>query len=172
MAFAHEGEAHGELDPHIWLSPTRVRILAQNTADALIVLDPANKPTYEENLNQFLADIEALSVYVDNLFQGVTRRQFLTFHPVWGYFADEYDLEMIAIEAGGQEPSAELLAQVIRLIDTYEIEAIFLQREFSSNSVHALIEETGVQMIVLDPLAKDWLANMQFMAEAFAKALQ
>ena len=79
---------------------------------------------------------------------------------------------MIAIEAGGQEPSAELLAQVIRLIDTYEIEAIFLQREFSSNSVQALIEETGVQMIVLDPLAKDWLANMQFMAEAFAKALQ
>ncbi len=172
MAFGHEGEAHGELDPHIWLSPTRVHLLAQNTASALIALDSSRKPVYEENLDQFLADIEALDNYIDNLFKGIKKRQFLTFHPAWGYFADDYDLEMISIEVGGQEPSAELLAEIIRLVDTYEIEAIFLQREFSSNSVQALIEETGVEMIVLDPLAEDWLANMKIMADAFAEALQ
>lgn len=138
----------------------------------LIALDLSRKPVYEENLDQFLADIEALDNYIDNLFKGIKKRQFLTFHPAWGYFADDYDLEMISIEVGGQEPSAELLAEIIRLVDTYEIEAIFLQREFSSNSVQALIEETGVEMIVLDPLAEDWLANMKIMADAFAEALQ
>ena len=37
----------------------------------------------------------------------------MVFHPSWGYFADTYGLEQVAIERGGSEPGARWLADLI-----------------------------------------------------------
>jgi zinc transport system substrate-binding protein len=172
MAAAHEGEDAGEPDPHIWLSPSRVHIIAENMAGALIEIDPGNSSKYQANLAEFIDDIDTLDADIRLKLEDITKRQFLTFHPAWGYFADDYDLEMVAIEVGGQEPGAESLAGTISLMDQYQLDVIFMQKEFSSKSAQAIADETGARVVIVDPLARDWLSNMQTMTDAFVDALQ
>lgn len=172
MAGGHADEDHGELDPHIWLSPTRVNLIAQNIAESLVKYDPLNSELYQNNLETFLENIESLNDYIHTKLDGITNRHFLTYHPAWGYFANDYDLEMIAIEVGGQEPGAESMAETLDLMRQYQLEEIFIQKEFSGKSAQAIADISGASVVVLDPLAYDWLVNLRQMADEFAAALQ
>ena len=181
-AHTHEGEgeeehedehdhAEGAPDPHIWLSPSLVKIQARTIAEALIDLDPERQSTYQENLTAFLADIEALEATIEETLSGVENRKFLVFHPSWGYFAEDFGLEQIAIEVGGQEPSARELAALITLAQEEQIRVVFAQPEFSTEDASTIAEEIEGEVIMVSPLAVDWLDNMSKVADTFAAAL-
>jgi zinc transport system substrate-binding protein len=163
--------AEGAPDPHIWLSPSLVKVQARTIAEALIDLDPDRQATYEANLDAFLADIEDLEGTIEEALSGVESRKFLVFHPSWGYFAEDFGLEQIAIEVGGQEPSARELAELIALAEEEEIRVVFAQPEFSAEDATTIAEEIGGEVIMVSPLAEDWLNNMSKVADTFAEAL-
>jgi len=175
-AHHHEGEEHdeeaaGNLDPHIWLSPRLVRIQAQNIYDALVRLDPEREGVYKENLDHFIADIDALDAHIRETLAGVEHRKFMVFHPSWGYFARDYDLEMMPIEIGGQEPSAAELAALVEEARADGIKVIFAQPEFSTRSAEIIANEIGGEVLLVSPLAADWLDNLRRVAETFAEAM-
>ena len=172
MTISYQGEEAGEPDPHIWLSPVLVKVQAQNITQGLIRVDPTHADIYQANLTVFLKDIDDLDADIRKRFKGLEGRHFMAFHPAWGYFADAYGLEMIVIEAGGQEPGAEGLAKTIDLAQQYGIDVIFSQKESSSKNAEAIAAEIGARVVTLDPLARDWLENMQTMADAFEDALK
>lgn len=163
--------AEGAPDPHIWLSPSLVKVQARTIAEALIDLDPDRQAAYEANLDAFLADIEDLEGTIEEALSGVESRKFLVFHPSWGYFAEDFGLEQIAIEVGGQEPSARELAELIALAEEEEIRVVFAQPEFSAEDATTIAEEIGGEVIMVSPLAEDWLNNMSKVADTFAEAL-
>jgi zinc transport system substrate-binding protein len=166
----HE-HAEGAPDPHIWLSPSLVKVQARTIADALIELDPDQREAYEANLDAFVADIEDLETSIEETLRGVESRKFLVFHPSWGYFAEDFGLEQIAIEVGGQEPSAKELAALIALAKEEAIQVIFAQPEFSAEDASTIAEEIGGEVIMVSPLAPDWLDNMRQVADTFADVL-
>jgi zinc transport system substrate-binding protein len=166
----HE-HAEGAPDPHIWLSPSLVKVQARTIADALIELDPDQREAYEANLDAFVADIEDLQASIEETLHGVESRKFLVFHPSWGYFAEDFGLEQIAIEVGGQEPSAKELAALIALAKEEAIQVIFAQPEFSAEDASTIAEEIGGEVIMVSPLAPDWLDNMRQVADTFADVL-
>jgi zinc transport system substrate-binding protein len=166
----HE-HAEGAPDPHIWLSPSLVKVQARTIADALIELDPDQREAYEANLDAFVADIEDLQASIEETLHGVESRKFLVFHPSWGYFAEDFGLEQIAIEVGGQEPSAKELAALIALAKEEAIQVIFAQPEFSAEDASTIAEEIGGEVIMVSPLASDWLDNMRQVADTFADVL-
>jgi zinc transport system substrate-binding protein len=174
-AHHHEGEEHeGEaknLDPHIWLSPRLVRVQARNIYDALVRLDPEREDVYQANLDRFIADIDELDAHIRETLAGVESRKFMVFHPSWGYFARDYDLEMIPIEIGGQEPSAAELAALVEKAREEGIKVIFAQPEFSTRSAEIIAKEIGGEMLLVSPLAADWLDNLRRVAETFAEAM-
>jgi zinc transport system substrate-binding protein len=174
-AHHHEGEEHeGEaknLDPHIWLSPRLVRVQARNIYDALVRLDPEREDVYQANLDRFIADIDELDAHIRETLAGVESRKFMVFHPSWGYFARDYDLEMIPIEIGGQEPSAAELAALVEKAREEGIKVIFAQPEFSTRSAEIIAKEIGGEMLLVSPLAADWLDNLRQVAETFAEAM-
>jgi zinc transport system substrate-binding protein len=163
--------AEGAPDPHIWLSPSLVKVQARTIAEALIDLDPDRQAAYEANLDAFLADIEDLEGTIEEALSGVESRKFLVFHPSWGYFAEDFGLEQVAIEVGGQEPSARELAELIALAEEEEIRVVFAQPEFSAEDATTIAEEIGGEVIMVSPLAEDWLNNMSKVADTFAEAL-
>lgn len=168
---ADEGHEETALDPHVWTSPRRVKVISQATYQALAELDPQHADHYRSNLEAFLADIDELDAYIDGTLAGLTERKFLVFHPSWGYFAQDYGLEQIAVQVGGQEPSARELAQVIDLAKAEGIRVVFAQPEFSTKAAETIAQEIGGQVLLISPLAPDWLANTRQVAQAFADTL-
>ena len=158
-------------DPHIWLSPNLVKVQAQTIYDALVQLAPTHKEAYQANLNGFLVDIAALDTEIRTTLAGVKNRKFMVFHPSWGYFARDYELEMIPIKIGGQEPSAAELAALITEAKEAKIRVIFAQPEFSTRDAETIAREIGGEVLLISPLAPDWLDNLRKAADVFAEAL-
>ncbi|MGP1383631.1 MAG: metal ABC transporter solute-binding protein, Zn/Mn family [Thainema sp.] len=161
----------GQVDPHVWLSPRLVKVQAEIIADTLSQLDPDQASQFEANLDDFLQDIDRLDADIHQTLEGVTNRQFLVFHPAWGYFARDYDLQMLAIEVGGQEPSAAELADLVRFAQQHQIKVIFASPQFSQRDATTIAQEIGGEVLLIDPLAYDWFNNLQQVAATFANAL-
>jgi zinc transport system substrate-binding protein len=167
----HENDER-TLDPHIWVAPRLVAVQAQTIHAAIVALDPAHQAEYDTNLAAFLADIETLDAEIRASLDGAPRRRFIVFHPAWGYFARDYGLEQIPVEVGGQEPSASELAEVIRLAREEGIRVILAQPEFSTVAAETIAHEIDGEVLLVSPLAQDWLDNMRRVQQAFATALE
>lgn len=166
------GEKTKPLDPHIWLAPELVKIQAQNIYDGLVRVDPDNQKEYQANLQTFVAEIDALDQEIRQNLAGLKNRQFIVFHPAWGYFAQAYDLRQIPIQVEGQEPSARELAQLIKTAQAGKVQVIFAQPQLSPKSAEAIAAEVGAEVVLIDDLAPDWSANLLKVSEAFAQSLQ
>jgi len=160
-----------KLDPHIWLSPTLVKVQAQTIYRALVKLDAKHQEDYQTNLNRFLTDLDALDGEIRQTLTGVKNRKFIVFHPSWGYFAQDYQLEQVPIEVGGQEPSAAELAKLITTTKQEQIKIIFAEPQFSQQSAAAIAKEIGGTVLLIDPLSPDWMKNMQEVTNTFARVL-
>jgi zinc transport system substrate-binding protein len=161
----------GPLDPHIWLSPELAKVQARNIADALAKLDPAHDDEYRANLAAFIADIDELEADIKGTLAEADSDKFIVFHPAWGYFARDFGLEMIPIEIGGQEPSAQELAYLIAEAKEEGIRVVFAQPEFSTEDAETIAREIGGEVLLVSPLAEDWLSNLTRVADTFAEVL-
>lgn len=172
----HDEENHDDkdeegLDPHVWLSPENGRIIAKNTLDALSDLMPDAANTFQENFDALIADIDSVDTRINDSLKDLEQREFMVFHPAWGYFAEHYNLEQLPVQIGGQDPSASELASLIEIAQKEKIKVIFIQPSFNTASAEAIAQEIGAEVAVVDPLAQDWLSNLESAAEAFASAL-
>jgi zinc transport system substrate-binding protein len=164
----HEHHDEGALDPHIWLAPGLVKVQAENICRALQEIDPANSEVYADNLEAFLAELENLGEEIRALFERSGTTEFLVFHPAWGYFADEFGLEMISVEQGGQEPSPSELAEIIDLARERGITVVFAQPEFSTDAADVIAREIGGTVVLVSPLSEDWAGSMRRIAATLA----
>jgi zinc transport system substrate-binding protein len=164
-------QANGKTDPHIWLSPRRVAIQASTIHDALVELDPTHAADYDAGLASFTEDIEALDTSITTTLDSAPNKAFIVFHPAWSYFAKDYGLEMIPIEVGGTEPSPAELAEIIDTAEERQIRVVFAQPEFSTTQAEAIASSIGGEVLLISPLARDWLTNMTTVTDTFAKHL-
>jgi zinc transport system substrate-binding protein len=164
----HLGE---EIDPHVWTDPLRVQQLAANILKALVQLSPSHETLFKNNYAGFVEEIDALDQDVQQLLSGVGTRKFLVFHPAWGYFANRYDLQQIAIEYQGKEPGAKAIANIINLAVKERIRVIFVQPQFDQRLAKQIADAIDGQVIAVDPLSGDYVNNMRTVAKQFSKVL-
>jgi len=167
-----EDHDHGGLDPHIWLSPQNVIQIANRMAAALSEIDSENSMVYTQNLQDFIAEIKDLDIENRAAFENITSQQFITFHPAWGYFARDYGLQQIPIEVGGNEPSAQELSTLIEFAKENDIRIIFASPEFNTRSAETIASEIKGEVILISPLAEDWMENMKTITNSLSEILQ
>ena len=165
--------AQNALDPHVWLSPPLVRLQAESIRDALIAADPEHAGDYHRGFRRFAEQIHQLDRGILDALTDIdpAARRFLVFHPAFGYFADSYGLEQVAIEAEGKEPGPRELARIINQARTDGLRVIFIEPQFAQSAARTIAREIGGEVLTLDPLARDWPAGMQAIAETLATAL-
>ena len=170
----HEDGHHhaaGEPDPHCWLNPRYVKTMAANVARALKELDPPHAADYEKNLQAFQAELDAADARIAKALEPLKGREMMVFHPAFGYFCDAYGLKQVVVEAEGKEPSARQLAAFIERAKRAGAKVIFVEPQFSRRSAEAIAAAVGAEVVALDPLARDYVANLEAMAQAIRKAL-
>jgi len=158
-------------DPHIWLSIKRVKVMVQIIADKLADIDPDNADLYQTNAGLFISELDGTNNQIVEIFSDVTMDKFIVFHPAFAYFANEYGLEMVALEEDGKEATASHLQEVIDLAALYQIEYVFNQAEIDSSQVESFADEIDAFVVTLYPLSDDYCANLIQMAEAIREAL-
>ncbi len=158
----------GTPDPHIWLAPSLVKLQAETIAGTLVEVDPDHAEDYRNGLRAFLGEIDDLDAEIRSRLAPVRNRAFLVFHPSWGYFAREYDLEMIPIEVGGREPSAAELVDLIRKARESGAGVLLVQPEFSMRAAETIARETGTRIVRVSPLDADWPEMLRRAAGAIA----
>lgn len=166
---AHDDHEHANTDPHVWTSPENVKIIATNIYEALLRVDKAHKEYYFKNLENFLAKVDALNEKIMLTLKDTPKgTKFMVFHPSWGYFAKQYNLEQIAIEVSGKEPKPKELMHIIEEAKEENIKALFTQPEFSDKSATIIAKELQVPVIKVSPLAKNWEEQLLKIAQSIA----
>ena len=172
-AAGHEEEsAHSALDPHIWMSPLNVKIMVQNICEGLVKVDPGNKDYYEQNRDDYVNELTELDRDIRSGLAGVTNRAFMVYHPAFGYFAREYGLTMLPIEEEGKEPTAASLIHLIEQAREYKIKAIFAAPQFNPESAGVIADALGGRVILIDPLARDYVVNMRNLLSELVEVME
>lgn len=167
---AHD-HAHEGTDPHLWLNPRYGLLLASNVADGLIAIDPEGAEVYRANLAALQTELRDLDRAIAALLAPVRGREMLVYHPFYGYLAEAYGLKQVAIEVGGFKPGSKYLASVIAWAKARQVHAIFIQIGPSAGPAITLAKEIGGQVIALDPLSRDYMANLRTMAQRIRDGL-
>jgi len=163
-------------DPHYWLSVKNAKIMAGNITQALITLDPANEKLYAENLADYMDELNYTDEAIKHKFRDFEKRDILTYHNAWGYFADDYDLNVIgAFEANpGQEPTIDQLAELQTKIKNHGLHTIFIEPQLSEQVIKPFSQDLGLKTAVLDPLGGSdmgYTTLMLYNANAIAQSL-
>lgn len=160
------------IDRHTWLGHSNAKIMATHIKDTLVTLFPKNKDLYETNYRAFIADMDREFAALKTELAPLKGRTVFVYHPAFGYFLDEFGIHQEAVEVGGKEPTAKELSVLIEKARTDKVAAIFVQAQFPVAAAKTVAQAVGAQVLPLDPLAEDWLSNIDRMGKALAKALQ
>jgi zinc transport system substrate-binding protein len=158
-------------DPHIWLDPKLVKMQAATIAAAFEKLDPKGASQYRKNLSSFIAALDRIDGKIARELAPFKGRPFYVYHPAFGYFADAFGIDQISIEVDGKEPGGSELVGIIKAARENGARTIFVEPEFSKARARVVATAIGGSVVILDPLAKDYIANLESMAKKISQAL-
>ena len=167
-----DGASSMERDRHTWLGPEPAKIMAFHIRDALCVADGARAEVYRKNCDALVRDIEAAFDELRRELAPLRGKTVFVYHPAFGYFLDEFGIIQEAVETGGKEPTPRVLGRLIEKVRAGKVRVIFVQAQFPAESAHTAAAAAGAELVNLDPLAADWLANIRTMGEALKRAAE
>lgn len=181
---AAEEEDHddGGTDPHTWLDPTNMVTIAEHVRDALVQLDPDQAELYQNNAESLIKDLGELDQEFSSGLASCAIKPFVTSHAAFGYLAERYDLEQVALRGvePDVEPTAARIAEVQKIVVEHKVTTIFFETLVSPVVSQSLASDLGLATDVLDPLegitdesrGADYLEVMRSNLESLQKANQ
>lgn len=132
-------------DPHVWLDPMRYAAMAKRIADELGAPGAAAA---------FVDELEALDDEFRAGLADCERRTIVTSHAAFGYLADAYDLEQIALTGVSPEaePSARALEALVEEVREEAATTVFFETLVSPDLARTVAAEAGATTAVLNPL--------------------
>lgn len=179
--------SHGVCDPHVWMNPHNVMYWTLMIRDSLAEADPANAEAYRANAAAYLNQLHDLSHdFIEPALEALPqqKRVLITSHDSLGYLAARYDFDIIGTVGGSvstlSEPSARRVADLIDLIQTDGISAIFGETTANEDVMEMMAGETGAELVTLysgtlsgdDGPAATYLDYMRYNLGSIIGALQ
>ena len=149
-----ENEDDGEINAHIWLSAANAAVMAENLAKAMEAQFPDRQEKIEDNRKALQARLLALDQELREGLSGLPRKEIITFHEAFPYFARAYGLDIVAVV--NREPGETLtpaqLAQLAEAIVALDAPPLFVEPQYEDLSARTLAAETGAAIYTLDPV--------------------
>lgn len=167
---------HHEADNHFWLSPVNAGIMAENICEGLSRQYPGYSAVFAQNLKKLTADILAVQTYADTQLKNLSCRELITFHNGFSYLADAFDLTVLKAmeEEAGSEASASELKELITLVRTHRLPAVFTETNGSTAAAGVIAAETGTAVFALDMAMSgdSWFTAMYHNIDILKEALE
>lgn len=145
-------EEDGAFDPHWWLDPLRGANAVDLIADRLAEITDGG---WGERAADARAELVALDDELQGLFAGIPAdaRKLVVGHDAFGYFAERYDFEVVAVLIPGgatqAQPDPQALAEIAAVIEAQQIPAIFTETTLPTNIADAVAAEVESQVAVV-----------------------
>lgn len=166
----------GEPDPHIWLDPQNAMVMAENICNTLTEVYPQWEEVFRANTDDLLSKLQELDDYGRRTLADLSCRKLITFHDGFAYLAHAYDLDLLRAveEEAGSEASAESLMEIIALVQTNSLPAVFTEVNGSTSAASVIKAETGVSVFTLDMAmgGRDYFEAMTHNFDTLKEALQ
>jgi zinc transport system substrate-binding protein len=150
---AHQGAESGP-DPHVWLDPLQVAVIANSVADRLAAIDPAGAADYQANVTRLDGQLTDLDARFQAGLASCERTEFITTHAAFGYLAERYGLSQIGISglSPDDEASPARIAEIQQEAAAHGITTIFFETLVSPAVAEAVASDLGLVTDVLDPI--------------------
>ena len=128
----HDEHNHGGIDPHTWMSPLNVIRWSETIADTLAETDPENGSFYRDNAASYIQKLEVLHHEIQDAIDAIPEenRVLVTDHMAFGYYADEYGLDVAGTilpdTSASSDVSAKHLADLVHILNERHISAVFI----------------------------------------------
>jgi ABC-type Zn uptake system ZnuABC Zn-binding protein ZnuA len=143
----------GEVDPHVWMDPTRVAAALPSLAAAMGEADPAHAEAYHRRARELAGELEVLDAEMERDLHSVPApdRVLVTSHDALSYFAERYGFEVVATvfpaTGADAEASASALAGVIDAVEEAGVGALFAEETDDAEALDAVAAETGALVV-------------------------
>ena len=157
MAHDDHGHAHGDHDPHAWLSPENASMWLNLIAAQLSAADTENAGAYFANAAAGRAELEVLSAEVNETLDAVRGSNFIVFHDAYQYFEVAFDFPASGAIALGDasDPSPARIAEIQGRIREEGIDCVLAEPQYNPGLVATVLDGTEANTGVIDPLGAD-----------------
>jgi zinc transport system substrate-binding protein len=140
-------------DPHVWLSLTNLSVIAGAVEQALAAADPDGALQYRRNREVYRQMLQDKHGQFARRLAPLRGTSFFVYHPVFGFFADEYGLKQGVVEIDGKSPSPKALLNLIHQARAEQVRVVFVQPQFSRRPAEMIAGRIGGVVVPVNPLA-------------------
>ena len=137
-------------DPHAWQSVHNAILYVTTIKEALIKADSSHALQYQINADTYVKKLEAMDAWARQEINTIPndKRQVISTHDAFGYFARDYGIRFIALQSASTEsqPSAADIARIIDEIRKKHIKAIFLENMTDPRLMQQIEQDTNAHM--------------------------
>ena len=168
LKHSHGDEMESE-DPHVWMSPVNMKVIAHNVLRVLEAIDTVHGETYAKRFHLFAHRMDSIDSSIRQKLKSVKSCTFLIYHPALGYYAKSYGLRQLSVQHDGKEPSADHLARLIQECRREGVRVVFIQKEYSGKTARLVAEEIGARVVEVNPLSADWEQEITRLTDALCE---
>lgn len=143
----------GEENPHVWVSVSGAIEETRSINRQLTQLLPQHATQLQANSDAYIKKLEQINNEMKAGLAGISKRNIVTFHEAFPYFARDFGLNIVAVVQSepNTEPSARELALIINKVKQTGTTALFIEPQYQGLSVNTIARETGAKIYTLDP---------------------
>ncbi len=148
-----QGEVHIFGNPHYWLDPENMKIIARNIANGLKRIDPSGAGIYEQNLRRLEREMDELLDETQKLAHPLRGQRFVAYHTTWSYLANRYGFRIIGYlePKPGIPPSAAHLADLILRMRQEGVKVIIKEPFYENRIPNMVAQRTGATVVEICP---------------------
>ncbi|NOZ50646.1 MAG: zinc ABC transporter substrate-binding protein [Chloroflexi bacterium] len=146
-------DAPDGIDPHTWMDPNNVLVWVDAITQALSEADPAHASYFEGNAEAYRQQLHQLDAWIRQQVATIppARRQIVTDHLIFSYFARRYGFEQIGAIMPATSSlagsSAQALSQLEDIIRSSGVPSIFVGNTVNPDVAQRVAQDTGVRLI-------------------------
>lgn len=159
----HDDHDHGDLNPHIWTSPSNAEGMVEEIEAGLAKADPDHASDYEQRADAYIDRLQQLDTWVAAQFDRVpaAERVLVSGHDSLRYFLHDYGIEfagsILPSFEDNAEPSAADIDALVASIKEHGVRAVFVESSMSPKLAQTIAQEAGVEVVDAESLYADSL---------------